>query len=123
LDGADTEPPSDPNKEEKTMSIQDCALDSQLSPQLLELLRDWGRAARPPIWLFPGQNDQSDHPPSTQSGRHRRPGSDVAFARRARFTDDVAGRNFSPSTPAGIRANAAKALFSRRWLLIGLNCF
>jgi integrase/recombinase XerD len=27
-----------------------------LSPQLLELLRDWWRAARPPIWLFPGQN-------------------------------------------------------------------
>ncbi|HEY1430436.1 MAG TPA: tyrosine-type recombinase/integrase [Stellaceae bacterium] len=27
-----------------------------LSPQLLELLRDWWRAARPQIWLFPGQN-------------------------------------------------------------------
>ena len=27
-----------------------------LSPQLLELLRDWWRAARPPVWLFPGQN-------------------------------------------------------------------
>jgi site-specific recombinase XerD len=27
-----------------------------LSPQLLELLRDWWRAARPPAWLFPGQN-------------------------------------------------------------------
>ena len=27
-----------------------------LSPQLLELLRDWCRAARPQVWLFPGQN-------------------------------------------------------------------
>jgi integrase/recombinase XerD len=27
-----------------------------LSPQLLELLRAWWRAARPPVWLFPGQN-------------------------------------------------------------------
>jgi integrase/recombinase XerD len=27
-----------------------------LSPQLLELLRNWWRAARPQVWLFPGQN-------------------------------------------------------------------
>jgi len=27
-----------------------------LSPQLLELLRDWWDAARPQVWLFPGQN-------------------------------------------------------------------
>jgi len=27
-----------------------------LSPQLLELLRDWWRTARPQAWLFPGQN-------------------------------------------------------------------
>jgi len=27
-----------------------------LSPQLLELLRDWWRIARPPVWLFAGQN-------------------------------------------------------------------
>jgi site-specific recombinase XerD len=27
-----------------------------LSPQLLELLRDWWQAARPQVWLFPGQN-------------------------------------------------------------------
>jgi integrase/recombinase XerD len=27
-----------------------------LSPQLLELLRNWWRAARPQAWLFPGQN-------------------------------------------------------------------
>jgi site-specific recombinase XerD len=27
-----------------------------LSPQLLALLREWWRAARPPVWLLPGQN-------------------------------------------------------------------
>ena len=27
-----------------------------LSPQLLELLRGWWHAARPQVWLFPGQN-------------------------------------------------------------------
>ncbi len=27
-----------------------------LSPQMLELLREWWRAARPQAWLFPGQN-------------------------------------------------------------------
>jgi integrase len=27
-----------------------------LSPQLLELLRAWWKAARPQGWLFPGQN-------------------------------------------------------------------
>jgi len=29
---------------------------AMLSPQLLELLRDWWRLARPQAWLFPGQN-------------------------------------------------------------------
>jgi hypothetical protein len=27
---------------------------AMLSPQLLELLRDWWRIARPPVWMFPG---------------------------------------------------------------------
>jgi integrase/recombinase XerD len=27
-----------------------------LSPQLLELLRDWWRIARPQVWLFPGRD-------------------------------------------------------------------
>jgi len=30
--------------------------DVMLSPRLLALLRDWWRAARPQVWLFPGQN-------------------------------------------------------------------
>ncbi len=30
--------------------------DALLSPQLLELLRDWWRIARPQVWLFPGQD-------------------------------------------------------------------
>jgi integrase/recombinase XerD len=29
---------------------------AMLSPQLLDLLRDWWRIARPQVWLFPGQN-------------------------------------------------------------------
>jgi len=27
-----------------------------LSPRLLQLLREWWKAARPQVWLFPGQN-------------------------------------------------------------------
>ena len=33
---------------------------AMLSPQLLELLRDWWRIARPQVWLFPGQ-DRINH--------------------------------------------------------------
>ena len=33
---------------------------AMLSPQLLELLRDWWRIARPQVWLFPGR-DPVDH--------------------------------------------------------------
>jgi integrase len=29
---------------------------AMLSPQLLELLRDWWRIAHPPVWMFPGRN-------------------------------------------------------------------
>jgi len=36
---------------------------AMLSPQLLELLRDWWRIARPQVWLFPGQNAVNPLPP------------------------------------------------------------
>ncbi len=29
---------------------------AMLSPRLLELLRDWWRIARPPVWMFPGRD-------------------------------------------------------------------
>jgi integrase/recombinase XerD len=29
--------------------------DVMLSPQLLQLLREWWKEARPRVWLFPGQ--------------------------------------------------------------------
>jgi site-specific recombinase XerD len=41
---------------------------AMLSPQLLELLRDWYRIARPPIWLFPGQ-DPTNHLSTRQLNR------------------------------------------------------
>src|SRR3954465_3431922 len=36
---------------------------AMLSPQLLELLRDWWRIARPRGWLFPGQTPLTPPPP------------------------------------------------------------
>jgi len=39
-----------------------------LSPQLLELLRDWWRAARPQVWLFPGQNPVNPITPVSSIG-------------------------------------------------------
>jgi site-specific recombinase XerD len=39
-----------------------CAM---LSPQLLELLRDWWRIARPQVWLFPGGSTTSPRASST----------------------------------------------------------
>jgi site-specific recombinase XerD len=41
---------------------------AMLSPQLLALLRDWYRIARPPIWLFPGQ-DPTNHLSTRQLNR------------------------------------------------------
>jgi integrase/recombinase XerD len=41
-----------------------------LSPQLLELLRDWWRIARPPGWLFPGRDPMLPLR-DKQSPRHR----------------------------------------------------
>jgi site-specific recombinase XerD len=51
---------SDIDSERKTLRIEQGKGQrdrfAMLSPQLLELLRDWWRAARPQAWLFPGQN-------------------------------------------------------------------
>ena len=41
---------------------------AMLSPQLLELLRDWYRIARPRLWLFPGQ-DKTNHLGTRQFNR------------------------------------------------------
>ncbi len=41
---------------------------AMLSPQLLDLLRDWYRIARPRIWLFPGQ-DPTNHLTARQFNR------------------------------------------------------
>jgi integrase/recombinase XerD len=41
---------------------------AMLSPQLLELLRDWYRIARPQVWLFPGQ-DPTNHLSQRQLNR------------------------------------------------------
>ena len=44
-----------------------------LSPQLLELLREWWRAARPQAWLFPGpEPGQPDVGPAALPRRARR---------------------------------------------------
>jgi integrase/recombinase XerD len=40
-----------------------------LSLQLLGLLRDWWRAARPQVWLFPGQNPINPAKPSSLPAR------------------------------------------------------
>jgi integrase len=46
---------------------------AMLSPQLLELLRDWYRVARPQGWLFPGRN-----PVSPMTTRQLRRGCEAA---------------------------------------------
>ena len=47
--------------------------DVMLSPQLLQLLREWWKAARPQVWLFPGQNPINPvTAASAQPRRHRR---------------------------------------------------
>jgi integrase/recombinase XerD len=41
---------------------------TMLSPQLMELVRDWYRIARPGLWLFPGQ-DKTNHLGTRQFNR------------------------------------------------------
>jgi integrase len=41
---------------------------AMLSPQLLELLRDWWRIAHPEVWMFPGRDRiNPDDPAPAQS--------------------------------------------------------
>jgi integrase len=51
---------SDIDSERMMLRVEQCKRQRDryviLSPQLLELLRDWRRAALPQVWLFPGQN-------------------------------------------------------------------
>ena len=73
-----------------------------LSPQLLELLRDWWRAARPQAWLFPGQN-----PVNPMTARQ--------LNRAVHAAKDLAGisKRVSPHTPRvtspGVRHPSARA--------------
>ena len=39
-----------------------------LSPRLLELLREWWHAARPPVWLFPARTQSIRSPPVSSIG-------------------------------------------------------
>jgi len=50
---------------------------AMLSPQLLELLRDWWRIARPQVWLFPGQ-DRINHLTTRQFNRAVHAAAEVA---------------------------------------------
>src|SRR5208282_4662812 len=43
-----------------------------LSPQLLGLLRDWWWAARPQVWLFPGQLNRAVHAAKNLAGISKR---------------------------------------------------
>jgi integrase/recombinase XerD len=73
-----------------------------LSPQLLELLRDWWRAARPPVWRFPGQNPINPITPRQLN-------------RAVTAAKDLAGisKRVSPHTPRvtspGVRHPSARA--------------
>ena len=73
-----------------------------LSPQLLELLREWWKAARPQVWLFPGQNPIN---PVTARQLNRavtaakRPGGDL----QARLAAYAAAQLRHPSARTGRR--------------------
>ena len=73
-----------------------------LSPQLLELLREWWRAARPQAWLFPGQNPVN---PMTarQLGRAVHAAARAGGHRQARVASHVAAQLRHASARAGRR--------------------
>ena len=73
-----------------------------LSPRLLELLREWWQAARPQVWLFPGQNPINPMTAaSAQPRRHRRQGSGGHL--QARLAAYSAAQLRHPSARAGRR--------------------
>jgi hypothetical protein len=69
-----------------------------LSPQLLQLLREWWKAARPPVWLFPGQNPINPVTERQINRRHRRqrPGWNL----QTRFSTYAAAQLCHPSARA-----------------------
>jgi integrase/recombinase XerD len=62
---------------------------AMLSPQLLELLRDWWHAAPPQAWLFPRQN--SIHPVT-----ERQINRAMRARRRRRTSPGVSPTSFAP---------------------------
>src|SRR6516162_10572990 len=48
--------PSDGGQGRPPRFVEAARIALPLSPQLLEVLRDWWRIARPQIWLFPGRD-------------------------------------------------------------------
>ena len=73
-----------------------------LSPQLLELLRDWWRAARPPVWLFPGQNPINPITPR-QLNRAVTAAKDLAGISKRISPHTLAAQLRHPSARAGRR--------------------
>ena len=67
-----------------------------LSPQLLELLRDWWRAARPQAWLFPGQNPVNPMSARQLGARRARRGAG-GRDRQARLAAHLAAQLRHPS--------------------------
>ena len=95
-----------------------------LSPQLLELLREWWRAARPQAWLFPGQNPINPMSAAAQPRRARRqePGGnlqarvDAHVAAQLRDASARTGRRYSrnPGVARARQAGDDRTLYPRR---------
>jgi len=108
-----------------------------LSPQLLELLRDWWRIARPQVWLFPGLdpiNPMSTLPRGGPDGRDRqaclpaypaaqlclhtclsfRSLGSISMPGRAPMARFIIGRMFTAWTAQGRASNAAVGEMSRK---------
>ena len=94
--------------------------DVMLSPQLLQLLREWWKAARPQVWLFPGQNPINPVTrASAQPRRHRRqrPGWNL----QARFAPYPAAQLRDPSARTGRRHSRDPGVARNRHILPANN--